>query len=42
MEDIKQLFNYYKEHKGAIVALIVSLIVGGAPGAAAFFNGWLG
>lgn len=42
MEDIKQLINYYKDHKGAIITLIISLFVGGALGAIAFFNGWLG
>lgn len=42
MESIKELFNYYREHKGATLALVCATIVGGVLGVIAYFNGWLG
>ena len=46
MKDFKILFDYFKEHKIAALAVIIatsmSAGVGAIFGAMAFYNGWLG
>ncbi len=42
MEDLKTLFEYFKEHKKGVVVILIATVIGAALGVAAFYNGWLG
>lgn len=42
MKELKELLNYFKEHKGVTVITVVAAIFGGRLGVIAYYNGLLG
>lgn len=42
MKELKELLDYFREHKGVTVITVVAAILGGGLGVVAYYNGWLG
>ena len=42
MQELKLLYDYFREHRSSTAVVIAAAVFGGIMGVIAFYNGWLG